>query len=91
MGDAKDYMKIGREAGETIRKEAGEKFFAELQEYVANVQVSLNSLHRAVIVPYWRLNRASIGKFFAELEAYVANVQVSLTSLNGASIEPIEP
>ena len=51
MGDAKDYMKIGREAGETIRKEAGEKFFAELQEYVANVQVSLKSRNRAVIVP----------------------------------------
>ena len=51
MGDAKDYKKIGREAGETIRKEAGEKFFAELQEYVANVQVSIHSLHRAFIEP----------------------------------------
>ncbi len=44
-------MKIGREAGETIRKEAGEKFFAELQEYVANIQVSLKNLHRAFMEP----------------------------------------
>ena len=33
-------MKIGREAGEEIRAEAGEKFFEELMEYVADIQAA---------------------------------------------------
>ena len=32
-------MKIGKEAGEEIRAEAGEKFFEELMAYVQDIQV----------------------------------------------------
>ena len=35
-----DYMKIGKDAGEEIRKEAGEQFFADLLEYVQDIQAA---------------------------------------------------
>jgi len=38
VGSPEDNMKIGREAGEEIRAEAGEKFFEELMAYVANIE-----------------------------------------------------
>ena len=38
VGSPEDNMKIGREAGEEIRAEAGEKFFEELIAYVANIE-----------------------------------------------------
>eukprot|EP00960_Hanusia_phi_P046566 757911-Hanusia_phi.AAC.1 len=40
VGDVSDYMKIGKEAGEEIRKEAGEQFFADLLEYVQDIQAA---------------------------------------------------
>jgi len=40
VGTVEDNMKIGREAGEEIRAEAGEKFFEELMEYVADIQAA---------------------------------------------------
>jgi hypothetical protein len=40
VGAPEDHMKIGREAGEEIRAEAGEKFFEELMEYVQDIQAA---------------------------------------------------
>eukprot|EP00933_Yihiella_yeosuensis_P016261 TRINITY_DN13965_c1_g1_i2.p1 TRINITY_DN13965_c1_g1~~TRINITY_DN13965_c1_g1_i2.p1 ORF type:complete len:468 (+),score=112.37 TRINITY_DN13965_c1_g1_i2:66-1406(+) len=39
-GKAEDAVKIGREAGLEVRKEAGEKFFEEMQAYVQEVQAA---------------------------------------------------
>lgn len=39
-GPVEDSVKIGKEAGMEIRKEAGEKFFSEMQEYVQAVQAA---------------------------------------------------
>lgn len=40
VGEIKDFMEIGRSAGEEIRKEAGEQFFADLMEYVQDIQAA---------------------------------------------------
>jgi len=40
VGPVADFMKIGREAGLEIRNEAGEQFFADLMEYVQNIQAA---------------------------------------------------
>jgi len=39
VGEPGDNLKLGREAGEEIRAEAGEKFFEELMAYVQDIQV----------------------------------------------------
>ena len=39
VGAPGDNLKLGREAGEEIRAEAGEKFFEELMAYVQDIQV----------------------------------------------------
>lgn len=39
-GAPADFIKMGRDAGEEVRKEAGEAFFEELQRYVQNVQAA---------------------------------------------------
>jgi hydroxymethylbilane synthase len=39
-GSASDAAKIGNDAGMEVRKEAGEKFFEEMQEYVQEVQAA---------------------------------------------------
>ena len=45
MGAVEDNLKLGREAGEEIRAEAGEKFFEELMAYVQDIQVLLALPH----------------------------------------------
>ena len=40
VGPVADFMKIGREAGLEIRKEAGDQFFVDLMAYVQNVQAA---------------------------------------------------
>ncbi len=39
-GAPADFIKMGRDAGEEVRLEAGEAFFEELQRYVQNVQAA---------------------------------------------------
>ncbi|CAE8589320.1 unnamed protein product [Polarella glacialis] len=39
-GDASDAVALGRGAGQEVRKEAGEKFFEEMQAYVQLIQAA---------------------------------------------------
>jgi len=39
-GPPADFLAMGRDAGEEVRREAGEAFFEELQRYVQNVQAA---------------------------------------------------
>mmetsp|Transcript_13968 Transcript_13968/g.21745 ORF Transcript_13968/g.21745 Transcript_13968/m.21745 type:complete len:374 (-) Transcript_13968:295-1416(-) len=40
VGEIKDHLEIGRSAGTQIREEAGEQFFADLMEYVQDIQAA---------------------------------------------------
>ncbi len=39
-GPVADFKKLGNECGMDIRKQAGEQFFIDLQQYVQNVQAA---------------------------------------------------